>query len=271
MIKWKDMTSKQLERVSQDLSDHAHDLGIDREHMIEEVGFDVVEATECVARRLDREATRRARKASLGLMEEVVIEGHGWMWTVHVRYDAKHEVWDYKFLPWNAPPLVATSETLSGMLYAIVERVARGREILDEAIPDLLKLRRDARKRRVEQVEASFKETVEQHVAELTPDGFITKPRTASGVEALKGVLATAENDAKSKGWIKADGVVVAHVTDITFKGDPHYIHAGVDFIGDDAAPSESSIYVGPNGCAACGNAPGERHAVGTVGCEGAS
>lgn len=202
MIKWKDMTPKQLERVSQDLSDHAHDLGIDREHMIEETGFDVVAVTECVARRLDREATRRARKASLGLMEEVVIGGHGWM--VHVRYDVDHAKWSYELFIWPATEAVrsATSATLSGMFFTLLAHyhVTVAPALLDEALPSLLKLRRDAQKRRVEQVKVSLKERVEGEVAKVVP-AIIPDDMKASAKRFSDEVTA-AMNAARAKDWI---------------------------------------------------------------------
>ncbi len=235
MIKWKDMTPKQLERVSQDLSDHAHDMGIDREQMV-------------VARRLDREARRRERKASLGLMEEVIIEGHGW--TVHVRYDAERVKWSHELFLWPVaePAQSATSSTLTGMFFTLLAHyhVKVAPALLDEALPDLLKLRRDAQKRRVEQVKASLQERVAGEAAKVVP-GIVPTEQTPSATTFSDDVM-RAMGDARAKDWIRES--------------------APADFVGDDTTPNESPIYVGPNGCNACGNAPGERHA---VKCEGAS
>lgn len=201
MIKWKDMTPKQLERVSQDLSDHAHDLEIDREHMIEETGFDVVAVTECVARRLDREARRRDRKALLGLMEEVVIEGH--KWTVHVRYDVDHVKWSYELFLWPAtePARSATSATLSGMFYVLLAHyhVTVAPAVLDEALPSLLKLRRDAQKRRVEQLKASLKEALDSEVAKVSS---IIPADAKARAKAFSDEVMAAMNAARAKDWI---------------------------------------------------------------------
>lgn len=238
-IKWKDMTPKQLERVSQDLSDHAHDLGIDREHMIEETGFDVVEATECAARRLDREAKRRERKASFGLMEEVIIESEGW--TLHVRHDGKQ--WHYQIfvLGKKEPTLTKRAGTLCELLYVVyitIDDVVLGN--LDKWMRDMLKLRRDARKRRAEQVKASFKEAVGRHAAEVVPS-IIPADVKAHGETFSENVM-RAMSDARAKDWIRdsagvveVDGVVVGHATDITIKGNIRH-H---DFIGDDVGSPE--------------------------------
>lgn len=214
MIKWKDMTPKQLERVSQDLSDHAHDMGIDREQMVEETGFDVVAVTECVARRLDREAKRRERKALLGLMEEVVIEGHGW--TVHVRYDAERVKWSYELFLWPVaePARSATSSTLTGMFHVLLAHyhVTVAPAVLDEALPSLLKLRRDAQKRRVEQVKASLQERVEDEAAKVGP-GIVPTEQTPSATTFSDDVM-RAMGDARAKDWIRES--------------------APADFVGDD-------------------------------------
>jgi hypothetical protein len=61
-MKWKDLTPKQLAETASDIRDTASDKRIDRENLIEEQGFDLVGALECVARRLEREATRRAQR-----------------------------------------------------------------------------------------------------------------------------------------------------------------------------------------------------------------
>lgn len=63
-MKWRDLTPEQLRAVASDLFDSAHDAAADREWLIEERGFDVVAATEAVARRIQREATRREKKAA---------------------------------------------------------------------------------------------------------------------------------------------------------------------------------------------------------------
>ncbi len=200
MIKWKDMTPKQLERVSQDLSDHAHDMGIDREQMV-------------VARRLDREARRRERKASLGLME-VVIEGTSW--TIRVRYDVDHARWSYELFLWLAtgPARSDTSTTLSGMFFTLLAHyhVKVAPALLDEALPDLLKLRRDAQKRRVEQVKASFKERVEGEAAKVVP-GIVPTEQTPSATTFSDDVV-RAMGDARAKDWIRES--------------------APADFVGDD-------------------------------------
>lgn len=62
-MRWKELTPKQLREIAGNLFDDAHDMGIDREWMIEEKGFDVVAATEAVANHLQREANRREKKA----------------------------------------------------------------------------------------------------------------------------------------------------------------------------------------------------------------
>ncbi len=62
-MKWRDMTPDQLRAVAADLFDSSHDDEVDREWIIEERGFDVVAATQAVARRLQREAMRRDKRA----------------------------------------------------------------------------------------------------------------------------------------------------------------------------------------------------------------
>jgi hypothetical protein len=63
-MKWRDLTPEQLRSVAADLFDDAHDDEVDREFIINERGFDAVAAMKAVARRLQREAARRERKAS---------------------------------------------------------------------------------------------------------------------------------------------------------------------------------------------------------------
>lgn len=41
-VKWLDLTPKQLRNLASAMDDHAHDMGIDREQLLEEQGFDVV-------------------------------------------------------------------------------------------------------------------------------------------------------------------------------------------------------------------------------------
>ena len=65
-MKWKELTPKQLREIAGNLFDDAHDMGIDQEQLLEEKGFDVVAATEAVAKRLQREANRREKKADQG-------------------------------------------------------------------------------------------------------------------------------------------------------------------------------------------------------------
>lgn len=63
-VKWVDLTPKQLRHLASAMDDHAHDMGIDREQLLEEQGFDVVAGYEALARRLRREAARRERIAA---------------------------------------------------------------------------------------------------------------------------------------------------------------------------------------------------------------
>jgi len=64
-MKWKNMTPKMLRGAADDIRSSASDKRIDQEQLIEEQGFDVVAALECVARRLDREGDRRAKRILL--------------------------------------------------------------------------------------------------------------------------------------------------------------------------------------------------------------
>lgn len=61
-MKWRDLSSAQLVETARDIRSSADDKKIDRENLIEEQGFDLVAALECVADRLDREARRRERQ-----------------------------------------------------------------------------------------------------------------------------------------------------------------------------------------------------------------
>lgn len=58
------MTPKMLRGAADDIRSSASDKRIDQEQLIEEQGFDVVAALECVARRLERESDRRKNKGS---------------------------------------------------------------------------------------------------------------------------------------------------------------------------------------------------------------
>lgn len=59
------MTPKMLRGAADDIRSSASDKRIDQEQLIEEQGFDVVAALECVARRLERESERRAERILL--------------------------------------------------------------------------------------------------------------------------------------------------------------------------------------------------------------
>lgn len=62
-VKWLGLTPEQLRHLASAMDDHAHDMGIDREQLLKEQGFDVVASYEALARRLRREAARRERIA----------------------------------------------------------------------------------------------------------------------------------------------------------------------------------------------------------------
>lgn len=65
-MKWRDVTPQQLRETASHLRDTANDLD-DRETVIEHTGHDLFAIYKCVARRLEREATRReARTEGIG-------------------------------------------------------------------------------------------------------------------------------------------------------------------------------------------------------------
>lgn len=63
-MRWRDLTPDQLRSIASDLHDAAQDDEVDRAFIRKEKGFDAVAATRVVARRLEREAQRRERKAA---------------------------------------------------------------------------------------------------------------------------------------------------------------------------------------------------------------
>lgn len=58
-VKWKSITPARLRSLAGDIADSAHDMGIDRDNLIEEQGHDVVGEMEALERFLLREAKRR--------------------------------------------------------------------------------------------------------------------------------------------------------------------------------------------------------------------
>ena len=58
-VKWKSLTPARLRSLAGDIADSAHDMGIDRDSLIEEQGHDVVGEMEALERFLLREAKRR--------------------------------------------------------------------------------------------------------------------------------------------------------------------------------------------------------------------
>lgn len=66
-MKWKHLTDEQLSALARELDDLAADMRPDRASIREEnEGFDVYAGMKCVARRLRREARRRARRSIEG-------------------------------------------------------------------------------------------------------------------------------------------------------------------------------------------------------------
>lgn len=142
-MKWSEMTPQALDGVAQDLYDHAHDLKVEREALIEYRGFDVVAATDAVGRRLQREATRRTQ-----VITEVKVEGEGWH--VVVTYDG---TWLYDLCEGTERLSLGKQWSLAGLLWILVERLLPTKveeddvtEKLDAAVPALLALRRSVRR-----------------------------------------------------------------------------------------------------------------------------
>jgi hypothetical protein len=61
MIKWKSMTPEQLREVERWLLDRAGEMRSDRSGVAEEAGFDLVGGIRSLARRVGREAARKAK------------------------------------------------------------------------------------------------------------------------------------------------------------------------------------------------------------------
>lgn len=143
-MKWKDLTPKHLDAVALDLFDDAHDAEVDREFMTEERGFDVVAAMECVGRRLQRESTRRTLR-----FNRVVVSGDGWR--IQISYDERG--WTYAiFNGSSVDPYGAGEATYLPSLFNVLldgevpRRTMEMSKKLDEALPKLLRLRRDHRR-----------------------------------------------------------------------------------------------------------------------------
>lgn len=62
-VKWKSLTPARLRALAGDVFDAAHDMEIDRDHMLEEQGADVVGEHEALGRYLVRKAEQRERAA----------------------------------------------------------------------------------------------------------------------------------------------------------------------------------------------------------------
>jgi hypothetical protein len=80
-MKWTDLTPDQLRHLATELRDTAADLKsdpADYEQITGEIGFDVAAAERCVARRLEREAERRANpiKRAMGRQDRRMIDEH---------------------------------------------------------------------------------------------------------------------------------------------------------------------------------------------------
>ena len=139
-LRWRELDPEQLRKVARDLHDHAHDMGIDREEIVEVQRFDLVGGLKAVARRLERRAKRLERETpTVVTMENFVLGG-----TFHVRWEGGSFRLGLAFGGQDAPAGWHSVDHLVELVKQIWTEVDP--HVLSEALPKLVKLERVGRR-----------------------------------------------------------------------------------------------------------------------------